>query len=103
MTHKEEAPKAHAAQEKHNEKKTKTSSSNNEKEKKKRFRFNKLRTRSRVRLVPIWARLLIVMGLFLISLIAGLLVGYALIGEGNSIQVLNWETWQSLIKFMNGE
>lgn len=103
MTQKQESPKAPAAEEKLKEKETATSSETNEKDGKKWFRFNKERTEARIRLVPIWAKLLIALGLFFISLIAGLIVGYTLIGEGNSIQILNWETWQSLLDFMNGK
>ncbi|WP_158736962.1 DNA-directed RNA polymerase subunit beta [Alteribacillus sp. YIM 98480] len=103
MTQKEESPKAPAAEEKHKEKETDALSETNEKDRKKRFRFNKKRSKDRIRMVPIWARLLIILGLFFISLMAGLIVGYALIGEGKSIQILNWETWQSLFDFMNGK
>ncbi|SDI63025.1 DNA-directed RNA polymerase subunit beta [Alteribacillus bidgolensis] len=104
MNQKEESLKAPAAEEKHKEKETETLSETNEKDgKKKWFRFNKKLSNDRIRMVPIWVRLLIILGLFLISLIAGLIVGYALIGEGKSIQILNWETWQSLFNFMNGK
>lgn len=68
-----------------------------------RFRGVFSKYRSRVRLVPIWARLLITLVLFVFSLVAGLLVGYALVGEGDSLHILTLDIWQGLYEFINGD
>ncbi|SFE60857.1 DNA-directed RNA polymerase subunit beta [Alteribacillus iranensis] len=61
------------------------------------------RSKTSVRMVPIWARLLIVLALLIISITAGLLVGYSLVGEGDSLGVLSLERWRELYHFIQGE
>ncbi|MBU8905921.1 DNA-directed RNA polymerase subunit beta [Desertibacillus haloalkaliphilus] len=66
---------------------------------------NSERTRAgaRVRLVPIWLRLIIVVVLVFISLIAGLLFGYGVIGDGSALDALKPETWIYILDMINGE
>ncbi|MBM7605353.1 Flp pilus assembly protein TadB [Metabacillus crassostreae] len=51
----------------------------------------------RVRLLPIWLRVLLVVVLMGISVIAGLVVGYGVIGNGNPEDALDKSTWQHII------
>lgn len=57
--------------------------------------------RMRIRLIPIWARILIVLLLIVLCVVTGLMVGYGVIGEGNPTDVLKWETWQHIIDLVN--
>lgn len=51
----------------------------------------------RVRLLPIWLRVILVVVLMGISVIAGLVVGYGVIGNGNPEDALDKSTWQHII------
>lgn len=51
----------------------------------------------RVRLLPIWLRVLLIVVLMGISVIAGLVVGYGVIGSGNPEDALDKSTWQHII------
>ncbi|WP_017756563.1 DNA-directed RNA polymerase subunit beta [Calidifontibacillus oryziterrae] len=53
--------------------------------------------RPKLRLIPIWARLLIIAFLLLISVTAGLMFGYGVIGDGKAIDILKTSTWSHLI------
>ncbi|MGD6816578.1 DNA-directed RNA polymerase subunit beta [Metabacillus sp. 84] len=57
----------------------------------------------KIRLFPIWLRLLIVMGVFLLAAIAGAMVGYGVIGDGNPLDVLKPSTWQHIIDLVEKE
>ncbi|WP_240376127.1 DNA-directed RNA polymerase subunit beta [Bacillus piscicola] len=107
MTYKEDAVNSPATQEEQNkEEKKETRSSRAEQRAEKQEKQSRLRrflAKPRVRLVPIWARLLGVLVLLICSLIAGLLIGYIVIGDGDSLQVLNWKNWQALYDFMMGK
>jgi hypothetical protein len=56
-----------------------------------------------IRLIPIWLRILIVLVLVFVAAIAGLTVGYSILGDGNSSDVLEWSTWQHLLDIVNGK
>lgn len=43
--------------------------------------------RIKVRLLPIWLRLLIVIGLIFIAVLSGALIGYSVIGGGHAMDV----------------
>jgi len=60
----------------------------------KRQRFHK---QDRVRLFPIWLRLVIVVALIAVSTIAGAVIGYGVIGDGNPLDALKWSTWQHIV------
>jgi hypothetical protein len=55
------------------------------------------------RLFPIWARLLVVAGLIVLSLFAGLMFGYGIIGDGEPTDALKWETFQHILDLINKE
>ncbi|MFJ7745037.1 DNA-directed RNA polymerase subunit beta [Peribacillus sp. NPDC097295] len=57
--------------------------------------------RIRVRFLPIWLRLLIIMGLIIIALIAGSLIGYSVIGGGQATDVFKKSTWTHIIDIVN--
>ncbi|MBD8004478.1 DNA-directed RNA polymerase subunit beta [Bacillus norwichensis] len=57
----------------------------------------------KVRLIPIWLRVLIVIFLTAISLIAGVVTGYAVIGSGKPQDALKKETWTHIIDLVNKE
>jgi hypothetical protein len=56
-----------------------------------------------IRLVPIWLRVLIILVLLFIAVVAGLTVGYSILGDGESSEVLQWSTWQHLIDIIKGK
>lgn len=49
------------------------------------------------RLIPIWLRLLIVAVLLVLSMIAGMIVGYGVIGDGKPMDALKISTWEHLV------
>lgn len=51
----------------------------------------------RIRLIPIWLRVLLVIALTAASLVAGLMVGYGVIGDGNPKDALSKSTWTHII------
>ncbi|WP_226671435.1 DNA-directed RNA polymerase subunit beta [Metabacillus litoralis] len=53
--------------------------------------------RIRIRLLPIWLRVLLILILLGLSAIAGLIVGYGVIGNGNPADALEKSTWQHII------
>ncbi|SDI46394.1 DNA-directed RNA polymerase subunit beta [Natribacillus halophilus] len=56
----------------------------------------------RTRLIPMWMRLLIVLFLLIVSMTSGLVIGYSVIGEGEGLQILHWDTWQQLYQYISG-
>ena len=57
----------------------------------------------RLRLIPIWLRIIVVILIFGIATIAGLIVGYSIIGDGATSDVLKGDTWQHLLNIINGK
>ncbi|WP_339215147.1 DNA-directed RNA polymerase subunit beta [Solibacillus sp. FSL W8-0372] len=57
----------------------------------------------RLRLIPIWLRIIVVILVFGIATIAGLIVGYSIIGDGATSDVLKGDTWQHLLNIINGK
>lgn len=55
----------------------------------------------KVRLIPIWLRVLIVIFLTVISLIAGIITGYAVLGDGKPQDALKKETWTHIVDLVN--
>lgn len=53
----------------------------------------KSKKRYRIRKFPIWLRLIVVFLLFILALIAGLMVGYGVLGDGDPFDVLDKQTW----------
>ncbi|MGE6377185.1 DNA-directed RNA polymerase subunit beta [Peribacillus muralis] len=57
--------------------------------------------RIRVRLLPIWLRLLIVIGLIFIAALSGALLGYSVFGGGHALDVFQKSTWTHIIDIVN--
>lgn len=57
----------------------------------------------RIRLIPIWVRILLVLIFMAASALAGLVIGYGVIGKGNPEDVLNKSTWQHIIDLVEKE
>jgi Flp pilus assembly protein TadB len=56
----------------------------------------------RIRLIPIWLRIVFVILLVGLSAIAGLIIGYGVIGKGVPTDALKIETWQHILDIING-
>lgn len=61
------------------------------------------RLKWRTRLIPIWLRLVIILGIMVVAAIAGAMVGYGVLGDGNPMDVLEKSTWQHIIDLVNKE
>nr|WP_081416056.1 DNA-directed RNA polymerase subunit beta [Peribacillus kribbensis] len=55
----------------------------------------------RVRLIPIWLRIIIVAALILISVSAGAIVGYSILGNGKPFDVFKSSTWTHISDLVN--
>ena len=66
-------------------------------EKKKQNQNQKIR----IRLVPLWARIIIVLSLMTIALIGGTMVGYSVMGDGEAMDVFKKSTWTHIIDLVN--
>lgn len=51
---------------------------------------------------PLWKRLVGLLIVLLILAVVGLIVGYLILGDGESLQVLNPVTWIELLRFVTG-
>ncbi|WP_233192002.1 DNA-directed RNA polymerase subunit beta [Sporosarcina sp. P34] len=56
-----------------------------------------------VRMIPIWLRLLLILLLVVLAAIAGTMVGFSVIGDGQAGDVFKKETWQHIFDIMNGK
>ena len=57
----------------------------------------------RRRIFPIWLRIIVVLLFSVVALVAGLMIGYGIIGDGLPTDVLKFETWQHIIDIVNKE
>jgi len=56
-----------------------------------------------IRMFPIWLRILLII-LFLVgAAMAGLMIGYGVLGEGEPMNALKWETYQHMIDIKDGK
>jgi len=76
---------------------TATDEATRKEQKKKRRQEKRQNKKPRRRIFPIWQRIIVVLVLSAIALIVGVMVGYGVIGDGNPIDALKWETWQHII------
>lgn len=53
--------------------------------------------RIRIRLLPIWLRVLLVIILTAASLVAGVMIGYGVLGDGKPTDALQKKTWTHII------
>ncbi|GAA0420406.1 DNA-directed RNA polymerase subunit beta [Virgibacillus sp. AGTR] len=66
-------------------------------QKQKQKQERKMGKRPRLRIFPIWLRIIVVLLFCAIALVAGLMIGYGVIGDGTPVDVLKKETWQHII------
>ena len=55
------------------------------------------------RLLATGTKVIIFFAILLFVAIAGLMIGYGVIGEGNPMDALNWSTWQHMLDIINGK
>lgn len=63
----------------------------------KREKVKKEKRRKPIRLIPIWLRVILVALLFAGSLIAGLMFGYGVVGDGEPRDAITKGPWQQII------
>lgn len=63
----------------------------------------KFKINFRTRKFPIWLRIIVVLILLIISLLLGLIVGYAFFGDGEVADALKIETYQHILDIINKE
>ncbi|MFD1852151.1 DNA-directed RNA polymerase subunit beta [Oceanobacillus bengalensis] len=66
-------------------------------QKKKRKLEKRQNKKPRRRIFPIWLRIIIVSIAACAALVAGLMIGYGVLGDGNPTDALRTETWQHII------
>jgi Na+-transporting methylmalonyl-CoA/oxaloacetate decarboxylase beta subunit len=66
-------------------------------EKVKRKQERLQRKKPRRRIFPIWLRIIVVLLFSALALVAGLMVGYGIIGDGVPTDALKIETWQHIV------
>lgn len=78
--------------------KTNRSSVETKKEQKKKRKEEKRKKKiPRKRIFPIWLRIIVITLLSAGALIAGLMIGYGILGDGNPSEVLDQDLWQHII------
>src|SRR5690625_2945101 len=55
------------------------------------------------RIFPIWLRIIVVFIFSVAALIAGLMIGYGIVGDGVPTDALKFETWQHIIDIVKKE
>ncbi|RKQ34352.1 DNA-directed RNA polymerase subunit beta [Oceanobacillus halophilus] len=66
-------------------------------QKEKRKAAKRENKRPRRRIFPIWLRIILLIIFAAAALVAGLMVGYGIMGDGNPTDILKTETWQHII------
>ncbi|MCP8617468.1 DNA-directed RNA polymerase subunit beta [Salirhabdus salicampi] len=56
----------------------------------------------RKRIFPLWLRIIVVLALAFGALIAGAMIGYGIIGDGEPKDVINVDTWKHIINIVKG-
>lgn len=56
-----------------------------------------------IRMFPIWLRILLIILFFAGAAIAGLMVGYGVLGDGEPKDALKWETYQHMVDIKDGK
>jgi hypothetical protein len=59
--------------------------------------------RIRVRLIPIWLRIVLFLLLIVLSVSAGAMVGYGVLGDGKPTDVFNQSTWTHIKDLVDKE
>lgn len=55
------------------------------------------------RIFPIWLRLIVIFCFCIVALIAGLVIGYSILGDGAPTDVFHKETWKHIIDLIQKE
>ena len=55
----------------------------------------------RIRLVPLWARIIIVLFLMAGALVGGAMVGYSVMGDGEAMDIFKKSTWTHIVDLVN--
>lgn len=50
--------------------------------------------------IPLWVKILILIGLLIISLLAGMMFGYGVVGDGDTFDALKPSTWTHILDFI---
>ena len=70
------------------------------KEKQQSKRMQKL-NKPRLRIFPIWLRIIVVLIFAAAAFIVGLMIGFAVLGNGSPLDALRIETWQHIVDIVN--
>ena len=77
-------------------------SSQRRKQEKAKRKQEKLQSKKpRRRIFPIWLRIIVVLLFSAVALVAGLMIGYGIVGDGEPTDALKFETWQHIIDIVN--
>jgi DNA-directed RNA polymerase subunit beta len=57
----------------------------------------------RIRLIPIWLRVIMIIGLIFVSMTLGAAIGYGVLGDGKASDVFKPSTWTHLIDLVQVE
>lgn len=68
---------------------------------KEKLTMRERREKIRVRLIPVWVKVTIVILLTVMSLLAGTVVGYGVIGNGKPSEALQKGTWTHILDMIN--
>ncbi|MFD1416337.1 DNA-directed RNA polymerase subunit beta [Oceanobacillus jeddahense] len=77
-----------------------TSRKKERKGKQQRKRRQKL-SKPRLRIFPIWLRIIVILIFAVTAFVIGLMIGFAVLGDGSPLEVLRLETWQHIIDIVN--
>jgi len=79
-------------------------SSQMRKQEKEKRRQERIKNKKPIRRIfPIWLRIIVVLVLSVVALIAGLMIGYGVVGDGVPTDALKFETWQHIIDIVKKE
>jgi hypothetical protein len=56
-----------------------------------------------IRIIPIWLRLIIVLGLAITAMLVGYNIGYSVIGDGSSDDTFSLSTWRHILDIIKGK
>ena len=63
----------------------------------------KMKSKIRIRLIPIWLRVIMIIGLIFVSMTLGAAIGYGVLGDGKASDVFKPSTWTHLIDLVQVE
>ncbi|WP_080872428.1 DNA-directed RNA polymerase subunit beta [Oceanobacillus timonensis] len=72
-----------------------------EKKEKQQRKWEAKRNRPRLRIFPIWLRIIVILIFAAAAFVIGLMIGFAVLGDGSPLDVLRLETWQHIIDIVN--